>query len=97
MNVFNSNWTQTFTNSNFAYVAAAGQNNLTNVTIYLVSGTATLTGGDSFGGTASDAVNIPVGVPINLGSANNLPMYNFTVTTGGTSVFIIVATLNKNV
>jgi len=97
MNIFNGVWTKTYTNTSFSYVAAAGQQNFTNVTIYLVSGNATLTGGDSFGGTASAAIDIPVGVPINLGSANNIPIYNFDVTTSGTSVFVIVGTLNKSV
>jgi hypothetical protein len=93
MSQINNIFSKEYTNTNFEYTPSTGADaadNASFISIILISGAATFTGGSSFKGVASGAINLQTGVALNLG-VNNIPLNAFTVTCGA-GVFQIVAT-----
>lgn len=92
-NMTNSVFTKNVVNSVYAYTYGQPAT-FTQISILLVSGTATLQGFPT--GVTTDAINLPLNVPFNLTSSNNLPLDAFTIN-ATTGTVILVGTLIKSV
>lgn len=84
-NIVQPFWTQNVTDS----ISFDGTEGITILSVLLISGTGTLTGSDTVGGSASQALALQTGIAITLTGTGNFPISGITITASGGTVQLI--------
>lgn len=92
--VVNNVITKQITNTTWSYAYNTYDIPLSQVSILLTSGSATLLGQAS-GFPTSDTISLPLNVPVNLSANNNLPIGNFTINAAAGTVLIVATATSR--
>lgn len=91
----NNLFTKNIVNTTYNYTYNLYDNPLTQISFILTSGTATLKG-LAYNFPTSDAISLPLNVPINLTASNNMPIGAFILDASAGTVLMVASAVTRS-